>query len=132
MIKPSRGQKASVPLGGEVTLEVRYKGNPKVKWYLNGKPLPLALKSKHFEFVNIGITHTIIGPILKIKNFKKELAGEYKIVIKKSGCTFSKSIKVEVDSELKRFLSILLSVMPACFTYICYSSSIVRSSFVTI
>ena len=115
LIKPKKGQKISIPLGSGATLEVRYTGNPKVKWYFNGKEIPMTAKSKHFEFVDVGISFPMFGPILKIKNFKKELAGDYKVEIQKSGCAYSKIIKVEVDSELKRFLSITLSLSSECF-----------------
>ena len=99
VIKPLKNQKAVVATGGEITLEVRYKGTPSVKWYLNGKEIPTNSKSKHFEFVNVGITHRIVGPILKIKNFKKAIAGVYKIKLSNAGCVYSKSITVEVAGK---------------------------------
>ena len=99
MIRPFKQQHAKVPLGGEITLEVRYKGNPKARWYLNGKEILATTKSKHFEFVNVGISHKVAGPVLKIKQFKKEVAGLYKIVINNAGCTYSKSINVQLESK---------------------------------
>ena len=99
MIQPLNSKKASVRVGGETILEVRYKGSPEVRWHVNGKEIPANTKSTHFEFMNDGTSSNMVGPKLKIKNFKNAIAGEYKITINKGGCTNSKSIKVEIDSE---------------------------------
>lgn len=99
VIKPLNGKKVKVAAGKETILEVRYKGNPEVRWYIRGKQIPRSSKSRHFEFIKGGPGLDQIGPVLKIKNFKKKLAGLYKVTINNAGCVNRKTIKVEYDSK---------------------------------
>ena len=99
-----KSPKAAIALGSGITLEVSFKGSFDVRWYLNGKEILNSSKPRHFQLINTGITHGLKA--LKIKNFKKELAGEYKIRLNTTGCVYVKSIKVEVESEYHRPRSI--------------------------
>eukprot|EP00794_Sanderia_malayensis_P015184 gene15184-16746_t len=114
VIKPLKNQKVKVVVGGETTLQVRYNGQPQVRWYLNAKRIPMTTKSKHFEFVKGGASFNQIGQILKIKDFKKPLAGTYKVVIDKTGCINTKIIKVELDTtfSLQRSIASVFKKAP--------------------
>ena len=119
MMKTGKSPKAAVAIGSRITLEVRYKGSFNVKWYLNGKEILNSSKSKHFELISIGNTHGLKA--LKIRNFKKEIAGEYKIRLNTTGCVYMKSIQVEVESEYHRPRSLftLYSVFAIFEKFIC-------------
>ena len=110
MIKPLNGKKVKVAPGKETTLEVRYKGNPEVRWYIKGKQIPRSSKSRHFEFIKGGPGLDQIGPILKVKNFKKGLAGIYKVKINNAGCVNSKTIKVELDSRYPTLIIVTVEI----------------------
>ncbi|XP_065060835.1 uncharacterized protein LOC135688061 [Rhopilema esculentum] len=114
VVQPVGSQKVQVPASGTTKLEVRYKGHPAIRWYVNGKEIPTSSQSPHYEFVKGGPGLNQIGPILKIKNFKKELAGDYKVTINKDGCVNSKTITVALDKSfnLQFYIDTILNKVP--------------------